>query len=373
MSIHYAIIPIIFFSGIYAAIGLYFLILYYRIPDMRSNHVLWFITADYLAMAYNVMRIFKYYATTCDAAYFWVRATHIMIPVLAIAVAGFLNHYALESKKWITRYIILIFSVLAIASLVGGKYVFDKASCSITAVEFMNISLTHIWFWPGPVATALYISLIGSVLYAAFHGLFWGIKVSMKKNKIPVEIPFPLKEKKPSFRTLFHTLFYSNIGLKMKIWENATVVTADIPLNQKETKRILPLFMWPVKPCKITFFMAQYASTAFTGAYNESAILFHVRTPFGKGVHVPWMVVNDDTALIYGRELLGYPKKSADIPFDDDGKKIKTSITRRGIKIASAEAERIAIEANPSPITAIKTFNIGGDGSGICRSSCLDV
>jgi len=184
----------------------------------------------------------------------------------------------------------------------------------------------------------------------------------MNTNNIPTEVPFPLKEKNPTFRSLFRTLLYSNLKLKMKLWENATFMMADIPLNRTETRRILPWSLWLTKPYKATFFVAQYTKTAFTGAYNESAILFHVSTPFGKGVHCPWMLVDDDTALIYGRELLGYPKKMAVIPFEDDGKKIKASLTRRNTTVVSMEAERLSKETNPEPIAEVKNFNIGGMG-----------
>jgi acetoacetate decarboxylase len=86
----------------------------------------------------------------------------------------------------------------------------------------------------------------------------------------------------------------------------------------------------------------------------------HVRTPLGKGVYCPWMIVNDDTALIYGRELLGYPKKMAEIPFEDDGKEITASLTRRGVEVISVSAERIKKEENPAPVLQMKTFNVGG-------------
>ncbi|MDI6741961.1 MAG: acetoacetate decarboxylase family protein [Smithella sp.] len=184
----------------------------------------------------------------------------------------------------------------------------------------------------------------------------------MNTNNIPTETPFPLEENNPTFRSLFRTLFYSNVKMKMKLWEDATFIMADVPLNHDEARRILPWSLWLTKPYKATFFIAGYPRTAFTGAYNESAILFHVRGLFGQGVHCPWMLVNDDTATIYGRELLGYPKKMAEIPFNDDGKKIKASVTRRGTTVFSMEGERISKVADPEPISQVKVFNIGGMG-----------
>ena len=183
----------------------------------------------------------------------------------------------------------------------------------------------------------------------------------MAKEEKSVEVPFPLKEKEHSAWKQFKVML-AIAGLKIKLWEDTTFVLMDVPLHPDETKKILPLLMCLDKPYRATLFIVRYAHTAFTGAYNEAALLVHVRTPLGKGVYCPWMIVNDDTALIYGRELLGYPKKMAEIPFADDGKKIKTGLTRRGIEVISIEAERLQKELNPEPVLEKKTFNFGGMG-----------
>lgn len=174
-----------------------------------------------------------------------------------------------------------------------------------------------------------------------------------------VEVPFSLNEKEHGFWKQFKIML-SVIRLKVKLWEDTTFILVDVPLNPEEAKKILPLFMCLDKSYRATFFIAKYSRTAFTGTYNEAALLVHVCTPLGKGVYCPWMIVNDDTALIYGRELLGYPKKMAEIPFDDDGKKINASLTRRGIEVISVSAERVKKEDNPGPVLEMKTFNFGG-------------
>lgn len=181
----------------------------------------------------------------------------------------------------------------------------------------------------------------------------------MAKYPTSAVVPFPVNEKKHSIWKLFKVMLEVT-ALKVKLWEDTTFILIDVPLNPIEAKKILPMFMWLRKPYMATFFIAKYAKTAFTGTYNEAALLLHISTLLGKGVYCPWMIVNDDTAMIYGRELLGYPKKMADIPFDDDGKKINASLTRREIKVISVQAERVKKEENPAPVLQMKTFNIGG-------------
>lgn len=149
---------------------------------------------------------------------------------------------------------------------------------------------------------------------------------------------------------------------KVKLWTGARFVLADVPLEQKEARRILPLGMALTDPPTATLFIANYPETAFTVAYKEAAVLIHVKTILGRGLHCCWMVVDDDTALILGRELLGYPKKMADIRFDEDQQGVQASVTRRGEHVMTMGALRGLKQSEPLPIFDIKTFNAGGPG-----------
>lgn len=147
-----------------------------------------------------------------------------------------------------------------------------------------------------------------------------------------------------------------------KLWENAHFLLADVPVHEDAVRKILPLGLRPSDPPLATLFICDYKKTAFTVPYKESAVLIHVRSPLGEGYHCCWMPVNDDTAMIYGRELLGYPKKMADIVFEEDADHISASVARRGIKVLSMEGRRGAAESSPAPIFNVKTFNVGGLG-----------
>jgi acetoacetate decarboxylase len=148
----------------------------------------------------------------------------------------------------------------------------------------------------------------------------------------------------------------------VKMWENARFVLADVPLHPSEVKKILPFGMWPAEPAVATLFITDYTKTSFTVPYKEAALLVHVRTPLGKGLHCPWMIVDDDTGLIYGRELLGYPKKSGRFTFEEDDDKVTASVSRRGIEVMRIEARRKEREDTPRPVFDFKTFNAGGPG-----------
>jgi acetoacetate decarboxylase len=146
------------------------------------------------------------------------------------------------------------------------------------------------------------------------------------------------------------------------LWDNARFVLADVPLKKQEVKRILPLGLWPSDPPMGTFFIANYTKTSFTAPYHEAALLLHVRTILGAGVHCCWMPVNDDTAMIYGRELLGYPKKMARIEYEEGNGVVRGSVTRRGIKVLAMEGVRGPVQVPAPPVFNYKTFNAGGPG-----------
>ena len=144
------------------------------------------------------------------------------------------------------------------------------------------------------------------------------------------------------------------------LWNDAHFILADVPVHADEAKRILPRGMRLTDPPTATLFIVDYHKTSFTEPYREAAVLLHVRTALGKGVHCPWMIVDDDTALIYGRELLGYPKKLGVFEFKETKTGIKANISRRGTTVLEIEGKRGAPQDPAPPVFSQKTFNAGG-------------
>jgi len=151
-------------------------------------------------------------------------------------------------------------------------------------------------------------------------------------------------------------------GVKGKLWENSRFILADVPLKVGEARKILPWGIQPADPPRATLFVVDYKQPGFTVPYKEAAALLHVKTPLGEGLHCCWMVVDDDTALVLGREMLGYPKKAAVITYEEDDQGIKATVTRRGVEVLAMEGTRGASQVSPPPVFDIKTFNVGGIG-----------
>ncbi|MDR3415084.1 MAG: acetoacetate decarboxylase family protein [Nevskia sp.] len=150
---------------------------------------------------------------------------------------------------------------------------------------------------------------------------------------------------------------------RIPMWENGQVICIEIPLDPTAAARLLPHGLRLDKTCSGIFGIADYAKTAFTSPYRECFVLFRVRSLLGgAGLHCPWMIVNDDTALIYGRELLAYPKKMGDIAITGTEREISFAAQRRGVALAEGSVSLLEKEENPQPLTGVKIFNTGGPG-----------
>ncbi|MBU1670456.1 MAG: acetoacetate decarboxylase family protein [Actinobacteria bacterium] len=140
----------------------------------------------------------------------------------------------------------------------------------------------------------------------------------------------------------------------------ARIVLADIPVDGREAQRLLPLGLRMQDPPMARVFVVNYGNAVYTESYNEASVILRVRSLLGSGGHVCWMVVDDDTALILGRDLLACPKKLADIRYEESDGGVSAGVTRRGTKVLSIEAEIMEAEPSPAPVYGEKAFNVGG-------------
>ena len=124
------------------------------------------------------------------------------------------------------------------------------------------------------------------------------------------------------------------------IWSDARMILTTTEIEPEDFDDQIPPGLKLAEPNRATFFVAHYPLTNFDSVYNEAAVLLHVEHDDGTtGWHCSWMVVDDDTALILGRELLGFPKKLADISYQEleDGR-VEGVVTRRGEEVMRIEA-----------------------------------
>lgn len=170
-----------------------------------------------------------------------------------------------------------------------------------------------------------------------------------------------LPPEEPTVASLL-ALFRRSFGRRHLQCADARFVACELPVHADRARRLLPLGLTPSRPARATLFLVDYRRPAYSPPYLEAALLLHVRHPLGPGLHCCWIVVDDDTPMIYGRETLAYPKKMAQLRFDEAGDAVAASVERRGRTVITLHARRTAPLADPPPIFGAVTYNVGGIG-----------
>ena len=91
------------------------------------------------------------------------------------------------------------------------------------------------------------------------------------------------------------------------------------------------------------------------GAYDELGLVFYVRGPAGRGVHITDLPVNEEFTLAAGREIWGFPKVLADIAIKEGPASGTCTLRQDGRDVLRLEVLRgIA----PLPQPALKTYTL---------------
>lgn len=156
----------------------------------------------------------------------------------------------------------------------------------------------------------------------------------------------------------------SFLGSKYKLWEDFWSCEVSVPINPRAAERVLPRGVSLTDPPTGTLYTAFATRVAWGYPYLEAALFIRVRTLAGHGMWCSWMVVDSDTALALGRELLGMPKKMAAIAFERNGDGVTASVRRHGADLFTMEAQDLVRDGVPRPAThnPVRTFAAGSLG-----------
>lgn len=164
-----------------------------------------------------------------------------------------------------------------------------------------------------------------------------------------------LKQLRADLRT---PLFIANLG--GKLYHNAQYLTAVVAVDEKAIAPWLPAGVKLAQPGRADLFCAYFPNNVYTGAYHEAGLFVHIKAGRNYGIFCPWMILDDDRALIIGRELLGYPKKVGEISWEDKGERILTKATRRGTTLIDMDAKLGEVLHDAPPILGLPHRNITG-------------
>lgn len=150
----------------------------------------------------------------------------------------------------------------------------------------------------------------------------------------------------------------ANLG--NKLYHNAQYLTAVVEVDAKIMARWLPSGMKLVKPARADLFCAYFPENIYTSAYHEAGLFVHIEVANKTGIFCPWMILDDDRAMIIGRELLGYPKKMGEISWNNDGTRIVSKAARRGTVLIEMNAKLGEVIQDAPPILGLPHRNITG-------------
>jgi acetoacetate decarboxylase len=119
---------------------------------------------------------------------------------------------------------------------------------------------------------------------------------------------------------------------------HAEMLVATFRTDAATAREILPRPLSPAREALATAFVARYPETNFGCVYNEGALFLHCEYKKEKGLYCLSMPVDDDMAMISGREQFGFPKKLADkITLSQADDVIAGSVVRKGTEILRME------------------------------------
>lgn len=143
-------------------------------------------------------------------------------------------------------------------------------------------------------------------------------------------------------------------------FEDARFLVVEARVAREAAAAMLPPPLRLADPPTAEFFFADYPRTAFGSVYKEGGILLHAEDADGPLLHCPWIVVDDGTALVLGRDLLGFPKKLGEVSFELVGDSFTGVVRRNAIELMRIEAELGEIEDPPTPVLEGRAVNAIG-------------
>ena len=119
---------------------------------------------------------------------------------------------------------------------------------------------------------------------------------------------------------------------------NAEMLIANFKTDPVIAREILPKPLIFSSDNMATVFVAKYPETNFGCVYNEGALFLNCEYKGERGFYCLSMPVDDDMALIGGREQYGYPKKMAQsITLEKKGEVVVGQVIRKNTEILKIE------------------------------------
>jgi acetoacetate decarboxylase len=154
---------------------------------------------------------------------------------------------------------------------------------------------------------------------------------------------------------------FARAGLFLAQFTGAEILMVSFRTDPKTVAAILPRPLRPTAEPLAAAFVARYPETNFGVAYREGALSVAAEYRGELGWYCLSMPVDDDTAMIGGREQFGFPKKMADrITLDRDGPHIAGCVVRHGAELLRIEGEFVDPQRADGPLVGVPAADPDG-------------
>lgn len=109
--------------------------------------------------------------------------------------------------------------------------------------------------------------------------------------------------------------------------------------DEEGIRKTLPSVFTPVGNI-IEVFLMNVTNVEGLDPYMEGGIVIPCKYEDTVGAHVVYEYVTDDDSMAAGREIWGYPKKIANMTFDESGNFVNSTLSRRGTKLIEINFEK---------------------------------
>jgi acetoacetate decarboxylase len=151
-------------------------------------------------------------------------------------------------------------------------------------------------------------------------------------------------------RTASELARWRRTGAFLARFTGAEMVSVVARTDPAVAAAVLPMPLQAPKDPVVTAFVAHYPETNLGVDYYEGALFLGAEYRGEQGFYCLAMPVDDDTAMIGGREQFGFPKKMADhISLERDGARVIGSVVRHGAEILHIEGDAHE-EVTPEPM-----------------------
>jgi acetoacetate decarboxylase len=120
---------------------------------------------------------------------------------------------------------------------------------------------------------------------------------------------------------------------------DAEVITVVYETKPEIIERLLPPPLEPFEMPLVRAYIANFPRTNFGIIYREGALFLVCKYKEEIGLYTLSMPVDNDMAMVLGREIFGYPKKVGTIHFEKKGKDVHGWVERNGVRFVEIEAK----------------------------------